>query len=557
MITGAHLLVKTLKSLGEHRIFGMCGDHVNALFEACADEEVGIVDVRHESAATHMADAWTRVTGGVGVSVVQGGPGHTNAITGLATAWASGSPIVAISGMHRWNLKEKGCIQEIDQLEQVRGITKWSRIITEPERLGEYLALAFREATRGRPGPVHLTIPVNVLEASIDGSKIKIPIPTEYEKAGVKDTLLESTLELLQRSERPVVIAGSGVWWGKGCESLQKLIEMTEIPCFTTGMARGAVSDEADCGFGYADPLVNPVANEIRESDAILLVGTRMDYRLRFGNLFSEKAHLIHVDIEASELGKNRPAEISIQADAGVFLSQLSEAAGKRKGWKSKPWLERLRRGKQSSLEARQKLENSRESPLHPLTVIKEVRETIGPEAIWVVDIGDFSQWSRVSLPALKPGRWLRPGPFGTLGATIPFGIAAKIAKPDLPVVIITGDGAVGFHGWELHTALRHKAPVIVIVGNDSGWGMERSLQQASYKRTVGVDLGLVRYDKFIENLGGHGEHVEKSEELKPALQRALQSNKASCVNVMIQGLPSPLTQAIATQAKGSSEEKK
>lgn len=549
-VTAAHLLVRTLRRHGVERIFGLCGDHVNSIFNACADEGVTIVDTRQESAATHMADAWARVTGRPGVAVVTGGPGHTNSITGIATAWMAGSPILAISGTFERALRDKGPLQEIDQVDMVRAVTKWARVVDDPARLPYYAALALSEAVSGRPGPVHLTIPSDVSEAIVDDGAIAIPSPTPRVPASALPSAVEAALDLLARAERPAVIAGSGIWWARSWEALRRLIELTQVPCFTIGMGRGSLSDEHPLCLGYADPILNPVAHEIRQADVILLIGKRIDFRLAYGTLFAPDATLIQIDIHAAELGRNRSTQLPIHGDAGAVLEQLAQRAEARHGWKEKPWVERLRQARRAAAEAQRHDENSEEVPVHPLRIVKEVREMVNSDVVWVIDGGDFAQWCRLGLPARKPGHWLRLGALGTVGASIPFGIAAKLAKPDCPVVILTGDGGMAFHSWEIHTALRFNAPVVVVVGNDSGWGMERELQAAFYNRTIGVELGEVRYDRVIEAMGGHGKHVEHPAELRPALERALKAGKPACVNVRMRGVPSPLTTATIARAK-------
>jgi len=549
-VTAAHLLVRTLKRHGVDRIFGLCGDHVNSIFNACIDEGVAIVDTRQESAAVHMADGWARVTGQPGVSVVTGGPGHTNSITGITTAWMAGSPVIAISGMHELALLDKGSVQEIDQVEMVRPVTKWARLVSDPARLPHYIAMALREAMSDRPGPVHLTIPTEVSDATVDDSTIRVPDPDRRERPAAAPAAIEAALDRLERAERPAVIAGSGVWWARAWDSLRRFVEITSLPCFTIGMARGTLSDEHPLCLGYADPILNPTAGEIREADVVLLIGKRIDFRLAYGNLFDPAAQLIQVEIHAPELGRNRSAQIPIQGDAGEVLDQLAAGAARRRSWKEKPWVERLRQLRNAQARARD--ERSDAVPIHPLRLVKEVREAAGPEAVWAIDGGDFAQFCRLALPARKPGHWLRLGALGTVGAAIPFGIAAKLAKPECPVVILTGDGGMAFHSWEFHTALRQNAPIVVVVGNDCGWGMERELQSAFYDRTIGVELGRLRYDKVIEGMGGHGEHVESPPELRPAIERALKAGKAACVNVMIRGMASPLTVANIARAKKS-----
>ncbi|HBH03656.1 MAG: hypothetical protein A2W08_02130 [Candidatus Rokubacteria bacterium RBG_16_73_20] len=549
-ISGAHLLVRAMRRHGVERIFGLCGDHVNSIFNACLDEGLTVVDTRHESGATHLADGWARVTGRPGVSVVTGGPGHTNSLTGLATAWMAASPMLAISGMHETRLRERGPLQEVDQLDMVRSITKWARVAEDPRRLGEYFAAAYREAVSGRPGPVHLTIPSDVAEASVDDD-VGLPEPFRVEPAAAGQAALDAAIGLLHRAERPVVLAGSGVWWSRGWEALERFVEVAQLPCFTIGMARGAMSDEHPLCLGYADPVLNAAAREIRRADVVLLVAKRIDFRLAYGGLFGPDAALIQIDVHGPELGHNRAAQLPIQADARVALEQLAAAAERHGGWRQKPWVEELRRARRAFLAASATDEASEVAPLHPLRIVREVREAAGSDVTWVIDGGDFAQWCRLALPARLPGHWVRLGAMGTLGASIPFGIAAQLAHPREPVVVLTGDGGMAFHAWELHTALRFKAPLVVVVGNDCGWGMERELQRAFYDRTVGTELGQVRYDQVLAAMGGHGERVEKPAELRPALERALRAGRPACVDVAMRGVASPLTTANIARLKG------
>lgn len=540
-LSGAHLLIATLKRAGVDRIFGLCGDHVNAIFNACLDQGLSVIDTRHESAATHMADAWARVTGRPGVSVVTGGPGHTNSITGLATAWHVGSPILAISGQFSTQLRGKGASQEMDQVGLIRGITKWAAEVTNPAQIPAMTARAMQEAISGRPGPVHLSIPVDVATAEV--GQATIPDVQRLPPPPAKQADIRAAMDVLTRGARPVLIAGSGVFWARAWDLLQRFVEMTFIPGFTVGAARGSLSDDHPLGFGYADPLLNPTAEEIRRADVVLVLGKRIDFRLEYGGLFDPAATLIQVDIHPAELGRGREIQVPILADARDALEQLLIEAG-RHPWKELPWVHELRQRRRTAWDQWEAEEHSEATPMHPLRLIREVRERLDPESIIAIDGGDFAQWARLGLPARSPGHWLRLGPLGTVGAAIPFGIAAQLAKPASRVVVLTGDGGFAMHGWEIHTALRHHAPIIVVIGNDQGWGMERELQAAFYGRTIGTELGLVRYDRVVETLGGYGEYVERPSELGPALDRAFKAGRPACINVLMRGVASALTRA-------------
>lgn len=547
-MNGARLLVRGLKQEGIGQIFSLSGDHINPIYDACLDYDVRIIDTRHEAAAAFMADAWARVTGRPGVFAVTGGPGHTNALTGIATAFLQGSPVLAISGAPETSLRNQGAFQEIDQVSLVRSITKWATLVTDPRQIPDNLATALREALSGRPGPVHLTIPIDVLsreagEVAPLSHRGDLPSHTSFDGGS---HLIPKALSLLRQAERPALIAGSGAWWSRAGSELERFVERAQIPLFTIGLARGMISDEHPLCFGYADPLLNQVAKEFVHADVICIIGKRIDYRLAFGGprLFDPKARIIQVDIHAPEIGRNRQVDVNIVADARTFLTACLSEMGD--PWPKRPWLERLSRNAQSWRETLAAGEASSERPIHPLRLCRELREVLPPEATIAIDAGDFLQWARIALPARRPGRWLRLGPLGTLGAAIPFGIAAKLARPREPVVVVTGDGGFGYHGFELHTAIRHDLPIVVVIGNDQAMGMERQIQTALYgpDRVIGCELGLVHYEKVVEALGGHGEFVEDPDGIRPALERALAAGRPACVNVMIRPVPSPLTEA-------------
>jgi len=545
-MNGARLLVRGLKQEGIDQIFSLSGDHINPIYDACLDFQVRIIDTRHESAAALMAEAWARATGKPGVFAVTGGPGHTNAVTGLASAFLQGCPVLAISGAPESFLKDRGAFQDLDQLSLVRPITKWAAVVTDARQIPEYLATAFREALSGRPGPVHLTIPIDIL------SRDTVPAPLPPAEGGVPQASLQpepdlvgKAMTLLREAERPILIAGSGAWWAQASSELQRFVELTRIPLFTIGLSRGLVSDDHPLCFGYADPLLNGTAREFVDADVICILGKRMDYRLAFGGarLFNPKARIIQVDIHPAEVGRNREVEVGIVADARSFLAAC--LARVEEPWPERSWLHHLSGVLQSWRTSLRPGEESGESPIHPLRLCRELREVLPPEATVAIDAGDFMQWARMALPARQPGRWLRLGPLGTLGAAIPFGIAAKLARPREPVVVVTGDGGFAYHGFELHTALRHDLPIVVVIGNDGAMGMEKQIQTALYgpDRVIGCELGRVRYERVVDALGGHGECVEQPDEIRPALLRAFAAGRPACVNVMIRGVPSPLTE--------------
>ena len=542
--TGAHLLARTLRAHGIDRIFGLCGDHVNGLLDACAQEGLAFVGTRHESGATHMADAWARVTGRPGVSVVTGGPGHSNSLTGIGAAWLAGSPLIAISGSAPSNRTDMGVPQDIDQVAMVQPITKWARCVHRPERLGWYAAEAYRRALSGRPGPVHLSVPHDVLEAQLD-PRLTICTPKTRVPAAASPDGVDQVVALLAQAERPALIAGGGVYWSRAWEALQQVVEHTGVPCFTTRMGRGCLPDEHPLCFGDASVTNNPLARDLGKADLVLIVGRPIDSGLAYGELFSESATLVHVGTASAQLGAHRAHALVLSSDERAFLDQLVHAIGALEPARFASWVQELRTH-QVALEAT--IVAPTGPQVHPRQVVEALREALPADATLVFDGGDFTQFCRAGLRARRPGHWLRHGPYGSIGASIPFAVAAKLARPHSPVVAMIGDGAMGFHSWELHTAIRQGLSLVIVVGNNGVWGMERAIQHAHYGRTVGTELGALRYDRIVAAMGGHGERVASAEQVRPALERALERSTVSCIDIAIEPVPGPLTESKLTR---------
>jgi acetolactate synthase-1/2/3 large subunit len=545
MPNGADLFVETLKQLGVTHLFTLVGDHLNEVLRVAHREGLNLIEVRHESAAAHMADGWGRLTRRPGVSLVTGGPGHTNSLTGLATAYTTCSPLIAISGMRPSQLGDRNAFQDLNQLSVVQGITKWAAIPPEPAQLPFYLSRAFSEALAGRPGPVHLSIPADFFTAQVSQTMGAPSLPvTTRPSPGSSE--IERLLTLLAGAERPVVIAGSGVWWSDACAELEQFVHRAGLPVYTVCLGRGSVSDlEAHC-FGYADPSLNRAFLEAcRQADLILVLGKRIDYRLALGSprLLNPAAKVVQIDLHPPELGLNRRLDLAICADVKVTLTALLAALPSEPPDSRTAWLDQLRSQDRAW---REKLRAAAAAPgtlLHPGAVFEELGPLLPEDAVLCWDGGDFVHWGRALLPARRPGHWLRLGPLATLGSCLPIGLTAKILEPNRPSIVISGDGSLGFYLAELDTAVRHNLPVVVLVGNDGCWGIERELQLGIYGdgRTVACDLRRTRYDLVMKALGGEGEHVEHREQLRPALARALASDRPYLLNIEIRAARSPL----------------
>ncbi len=546
MPSGAELFVEAVARLGIDTIFTLVGDHLNEVLAAAARRGIRILDMRHESGVTHAADAWARIHRKPALSLVTGGPGHTNSLTGIATANLAGSPLIAVSGSRPSTLAGRQAFQDIDQVAMARPVVKWAAEVPAAAQIPSYLERAYATADSGRKGAVHLTIPVDLFTDSAGGTGLLTCPPVDRPRGLSHSGDIDRAIALLRAAERPILIAGSGIWWARAEEALHRFIDLTQIPLYTITMGRGTVSDDHPLVMGYADPALNyAVHTAFREADLFLIVGKRIDYRLAMGGarLFPPEAQFIQIDIHPQELGLNRKLDVAICADARLALEALAGAAGP-KPWPARPWLGRLR-ALRCDWEARlAQAASDAAAPMHPAALGRELRQALPRDVLYSWDGGDFVHWARALLPARESGGWLRLGPLGTIGSSLPNGLALQLAHPGRPVAVITGDGALGFYIAEMDTAVRHKLPIVVIVGNDAGWGLERELQSFAFGGvTVACELQLTPYDVIMKGFGGGGETVERLEEIRPAVQRAFASGVPYCLNVKIRGVRSPFTE--------------
>ncbi len=541
MPTGAELFVQTLADLGITDIFTLVGDHLNHVLAVAGRSGLRIIDMRHESGVTHAAEVWGRIHRRPGLALVTGGPGLTNALTGIAAAYLSCSPMILVSGARPTNAGERGAFQDIEQLGMARPVVKWSAEPPDPSQIPFYLRRAYAEANSGRKGPVHLNIPVDVFTRGSGPVPSRAPGPI----SAAPSPDVTAALALLKQAQRPVVVAGSGVWWSDAGGELQQFIERTRIPLYTITFARGLVSDEHPLCMGYADPAQNRAAvDALRHADVVLVAGKRLDHRMAMGGprLIAADAKVIQIDIHPQELGINRKVELPICADVKATLqAMLDEMGGEL--WPELPWLENVR-GLREAWRDRLATEARTAGPLlRPAAFFTELNKCMPADALISWDGGDFTHWGRAITPALHPSGWIRLGPLAAIGSSLPNALALKLANPNRPVVMITGDGSLGFYIAELDSLVRHGLPVVIIVGNDGGWGLERELQGATEGATVACELVRTRYDVITQGFGGGGETIESLDQIRPAMERALASKTVYCLNVVIEGVRSPFTE--------------
>lgn len=525
---GAHRLAQTLKREGVDCIFTLCGGHIMPIYDACLDEGIRIVDVRHEQAAAFAADAWGRMKRRPGVAVVTAGPGITNAVTAVANAYKAGTPLVLIGGQAPLLRQGKGDLQELDSLSILRPITHWAASVWTANRIAEMVHTAFHESISWR-GPVFLEVPMDVLLEPA-GEESHHPRPGPLRLPG-EPSRVKEVAELLAIAERPVLIGGSDLYWSEAEESLARFLEIFPLPVYLNAMGRGMLAPDHPCFFSLSRGWA------LREADVALVIGTPMDFRLNFGRAFGEKTKIVQVDRDPENIGKNREVAIGIWADSGPFLDLLAEQVSKilhhRNGHS---WLEAVRQVEEQRRRERIPLEESDAIPIHPLRLARELANFCSENTIFVGDGGDVVSIAATVIHPHRPGHWLDPGPMGTLGIGVPFAIAAKISRPDKEVVALFGDGAIGFTIMDYDTAVRHGIPFIGIVGNNGQWAQIRYGQISMFgeERAVATKLGVVRYEQVVEALGGYGEYIEDPREIRPALERARESGKPALINVRL-----------------------
>ena len=554
-LNGGHLFIRCLKQEGIEKVFTIVGDTILPLVDAAEDEGIQFIDTRHEGAALHMADGYARITGRPACGIFTGGPGFSNAISALPAIYTSESPVVFVAGCAELPEKGMATFQEIDQVSMADPVTKGSWLIHDVKRIPEYVATAFRTATTGRPGPVHLTLPIDLQDAEISEDDLPKYLPQEYRPTGRPQgdpSFVQEAAALLRGAQRPVIIAGNPARYSVEPEQLEKLAETTGIPVFTVEQARGLLDDEHPLCFGYADGALNPTARRFREADVVLLLGKRLDHRYRYGGVFSEDAKLIQVDPSPAEIGRNRGVAVGIQGDLGAVVDQITSAISSSSSAASdkSAWVSQLRQDR-DAWDAELRDQATGESPMHPLDVYTGLEKHLDSDTVIIFDGGDYVQWGRAYMKARKPGRFMRLGPLSHLGAGIPYGMAAKLAHPEAKVLVFIGDGAFGFYAMEYDTCIRHNLPITTVLGNDATWGIDKTFQVAYYGRAVGTDLRHIRYDRMIEAIGGYAEHVENPSDVGDAVGRALASGQPSVVDIAVRSGASPLATAMIARRTG------
>ncbi len=529
-LTGSEILARSLKNEGTKDFFFIMGGPMMLAENSCIKEGIRPIDVRHEQAAALMAQAYSRLLQKPGVCMAASGPGVINLTTGVANALIDCAPVVAIGGSSAIRQFGRQTFQEIDQLAIMKGCTKWADRVISLKRIPEMVNTAFQKAMGGKPGPVYLDFPADILydkipeetvDWSLSGRSLLRPRPMG------ELARIDQLIDALSKAKQPIILTGSGVIWSQAWTDLQAFVEKAGIPFYTTPQGRGVLPDDHPLSF------LTMRASAFRDADLIVIVGTRMNYIIGHAAppRFGANATLARIDIDADEIAASpRKVDIGIVGDCKAVLQQLLAAMpGRVDAERFAQWRQKLGEG-----EAKKRKETGggmamNATPIHPLRLCEEVKNIMQRDAILVVDGQEILNYGRQSMPTFSPGHRLNSGPFGMMGVGLPFGLGAKVACPDKQVVVVHGDGSFGLNAMELDTAVRHKIPVLVVISLNGGWTADPQREKP------GRDLGYTRYDKMAEALGCYGEYVEKPEDIGPALQRAqkqVDQGRVALVNV-------------------------
>ena len=541
VISGGHLVAKALKNEGVDTIFTLCGGHIIDIYDGCLDEGIKIVDVRHEQVAAHAADGYACQTGKLGCVVTTAGPGCTNAVTGIATAFRSESPILHIGGQSSLTQHKMGSLQDLPHVDMMTPITKFAAGVLSTERVADMISMAARECFNGAYGPSYLEIPRDILDREIPLDTAVIPEPGSY-RASVKSigdpADIDKLAEFLVKSKKPAMLVGSQVYMSRGHQDAIDLARALNIPLYMNGASRGILPPGDPHYFNRTRRMA------FDNADVIVIVGTPFDFRMGYGKRISHKATLVQIDQDYRTVGKNRDVALGMAGDPGAILKAVHDATtgSKDNGAKSREdWLKELREEEGKRTDKLMPLFLSDNTPIHPYRVAWEINEFLTEDTIYIGDGGDVVTISAQAVQPRGPGNWMDPGALGSLGVGTGFSLAAKLAHPDKEVLCYYGDGAFSMTAFDMETANRFGAPYLAVIGNNSSMNQIRYGQIAKYgeqRGNVGNKLGDIPYGSFAEMLGGYGEEVHDPNEIGPALRRAREEiksrGKSAVVNIWI-----------------------
>jgi thiamine pyrophosphate-dependent acetolactate synthase large subunit-like protein len=515
-LTGSEIIAKCLQKAGIKDIFYIMGGPM-LLAEATAIKEgIRMIDVRHEQAAAFACQAYSRLKQTPSVCMAASGPGVTNLITGMANALVDCCPVVAFGGSSPISQFGRQVFQEIDQVELMRGCCKHVDRIINLKRIPQQVSFALQQAMAGKPGPVYVDCPGDMLYQKIDENLIDWSFaerPLMDSRSLGDPRQVAALVAALQKAERPVIVSGSGVIWSRAWNEMQQFVEAAGIPFYTTPQGRGVVPDDHEYSY------LAMRSSAFRDADLIIVLGTRMNYIIGHASppRFGPNATIARIDVDAGEIAMAaRYVDIPIVGDCKAVLGQLLEGIkGKVAPARFGAWRQKLHDGEQQKRTAAGANRPAEDGDIHPVRMLEAVRDFMKRDAILCVDGQETLNFGRQTMPTFAPGHRLNSGPFGTMGVGLPFGVGAKVACPDKQVIVVHGDGSMGMNAMEMDTAIRHKIPLLIVISLNGGWTGDPKREKP------GRDLGYMRYDKMCEALGGYGEYVTKPEDITPALERA------------------------------------
>ncbi|MBW3095852.1 thiamine pyrophosphate-binding protein [Pseudohoeflea coraliihabitans] len=533
---GGSAIISWFKNAGIRHVYSVSGGPINSIYQACAAQGVQLVHTRHEAAAGYMAEAAGRVTGRPAALVVTLGPGVTNAITPALVSNLGGTPLLIVGAQSGTAVSERGAGMSFETLPAMRAVTKWAARCTDPDRLQEYLDIAWRKMWAGRPGPVFIEVPTDVLHAPLQKPEaLSDKAPVMPGRAGLDGGDWQQAKSLLSGAKRPLVLIGDEAFYDRS-ERLQEAVEKHGLPFAPLRLARGIIDERhAQCaGPGYA-PCNATLRQALKDSDCVLVLGHHFEFDLEFGDKLGEGVKVIQVASDPELLHRNRKADVAIAAAPSSFVEQLADLDPMPV---DKSWVEKVVAAWQAERESQ--LGEGNDKGLHPVAAVDAVSGAAPDETIFVTSHGNIDFWADARLQIKAPGRYLRAGQSGTLGAEVPYGAGAAFADPDVPVIVFVGDGGVGYHVTELDTAERYGHAFIVVVLDDELWGAIALPQEQSFGKTYEMDLPRRDWAKVAEGLGGKGYLARSPEEISDAVQEAIKSGKPAIIQVPVRSVISP-----------------
>jgi acetolactate synthase-1/2/3 large subunit len=526
---GGRLIARALRVQGVTKLFTLSGGHLFSIYDGCRAEGIDIVDVRHEQTAAFAAEGWAKVTRELGVCALTAGPGVTNGMSAIASASENHSPVLVLGGRApalRWG---QGSLQEMDHVPFVAPLTKFAATPESTAEIPELLDRAMRIAVTPHSGPAFLDFGLDHVFSEAPLPPDAEPLPKPGSGPVAEASAIERAGALLRDADRPVIMAGTGLYWGRGEESLQALAEALRIPVFLNGLGRGCLAADHELFFSRAR------SHGLKEADVALVIGVPMDFRLGFGDAFGEDTHVVMIDsAEPTREAKRAVAERLYGALPGTLAALAGVAAGGSSLGERDRWVASLRQIETEKRAAEAAELSDPRAPLHPMRIYGELAGMLDRDAIVIGDGGDFVSYAGRVVDTYRPGCWLDPGPFGCLGTGPGYALAAKLAHPERQVVLLLGDGAFGFSGMEFDTLARHGIHVVGVIGNNGIWALEKHPMEFLYGYSVAAELRPeTRYDQMVQALGAHGELVRTPDELRPALERAFSASGPALVNVL------------------------